>query len=206
MHRLHSVKQEIAKEGVLPFSRFWASNEPFRTPAAALVLHWIFAMIFIVAPPAGDLYSFIINLASYQGACLATLVGGGLLYLQYRKSENWTSPFHCHILFTLVFVLSNVISLIVPFIPPKEGNGAFESIPYYVFPLIGFAILILGVIYWFGFLKVFPRLVGYKFLVEREILVDGSEVVRYKRIRSVDIVSNENSSLVSIEEAIEKIV
>ena len=93
----------------------------------------------------------------------------------------------------------------MPFIPPKEGNEAFQSIPYYVFPVIGFAILILGVVYWFGFLKVFPRLGGYKLLVEREILEDGSEVVRYKRIRLIDIVSNEKS-LISIEKAIENVV
>lgn len=30
------VKQEIGKEGLLPFSRFWGSNKPFNTPAAAV--------------------------------------------------------------------------------------------------------------------------------------------------------------------------
>lgn len=32
------VNQELAKEGMLPFSRFWASNKPFNTPAAAVSL------------------------------------------------------------------------------------------------------------------------------------------------------------------------
>jgi amino acid transporter len=32
------VNQELAKEGMLPFSRFWASNRPFNSPAASVSL------------------------------------------------------------------------------------------------------------------------------------------------------------------------
>ena len=32
------LNQEMAKEGMLPFSRFWASNKPFNTPAASVSL------------------------------------------------------------------------------------------------------------------------------------------------------------------------
>ena len=162
-------------------------------------------MVLIVSPPAGDLYSFVINLSSYQAGVLGTLIGGGLLYLQYRKSENWTPPFHCHILFTLVFILSHLVSVIVPFIPPKEGNGVFESIPYYILPVIGFAILLVGVIYWFGFVKLIPSLRGYKIVVERETLIDGNEIVRYMKIKLIDTVFN-RKPLVAIEEKIETIV
>jgi hypothetical protein len=30
------VNQELAMEGVLPWSSFWASNKPFGTPAASV--------------------------------------------------------------------------------------------------------------------------------------------------------------------------
>jgi amino acid transporter len=33
------LNQEFAKEGLLPFSRFWASNKPFNAPATAVSLH-----------------------------------------------------------------------------------------------------------------------------------------------------------------------
>jgi amino acid transporter len=33
------LNQEFAKEGLLPWSRFWASNKPFNAPATALFLH-----------------------------------------------------------------------------------------------------------------------------------------------------------------------
>lgn len=75
------LNQELAKEGLLPFSRFWASNKPFNAPAASvstsssplwlsevdvepiqLFLHWFVTVIVLVAPPAGPAYNFIVNL------------------------------------------------------------------------------------------------------------------------------------------------
>ena len=50
------VNQELAKEGVIPFPRFWASTWPFRSPSAGLLLHFIPSFIVIVAIPFGDAY------------------------------------------------------------------------------------------------------------------------------------------------------
>ena len=35
--------------GVLPFSRFWASNKPFGAPLAGLALQWLMCVIVILA-------------------------------------------------------------------------------------------------------------------------------------------------------------
>lgn len=52
------LNQEMAKEGMLPFSRFWASNKPFNTPAASVSLFkplylqkTVFANRFAALPP-----------------------------------------------------------------------------------------------------------------------------------------------------------
>lgn len=50
------VNQELAKEGVLPFGRFWASSWPSGSPSAGLLLHFIPSFIVIVVIPAGDAY------------------------------------------------------------------------------------------------------------------------------------------------------
>ena len=47
------VNQELAKEGVIPFARFWASGWPFGAPSAGLLLHFIPSFIVIVAIPSG---------------------------------------------------------------------------------------------------------------------------------------------------------
>jgi amino acid transporter len=47
------VNQELAKEGVIPFPRFWASTWPRGAPGAGLLLHWIPSFIIIIAIPFG---------------------------------------------------------------------------------------------------------------------------------------------------------
>lgn len=53
--------QELGREGILPFSRLWASNRPFNAPLAGLFEHWLVTCITIVAPPAGDAYNFVLK-------------------------------------------------------------------------------------------------------------------------------------------------
>jgi amino acid transporter len=53
--------QELGREGVLPFSRFWASNRPFNAPLAGLFEHWLVSVIIMLAPPPGDAYDFILK-------------------------------------------------------------------------------------------------------------------------------------------------
>ena len=96
------------------------------------------------------------------------------------------SPFHSPLPFTLIALLSSIILLIVPFVPPKEGNGAFINIPYYVFPVVGLGLLFVGTIYWYVYMKLLPKIGGYEISVERGVLEDGNEVVRFKKIRHID--------------------
>ncbi len=53
--------QERGREGILPFSRFWASNRPFNAPLAGLFEHWLVTVIVMLAPPPGDAYNFILK-------------------------------------------------------------------------------------------------------------------------------------------------
>lgn len=56
--------QELGREGILPFSRFWASNRPFNAPLAGLFEHWLVSVIIMLAPPPGDAYNFILKWVS----------------------------------------------------------------------------------------------------------------------------------------------
>lgn len=53
--------QELGREGILPFSRLWASNRPFNAPLAGLFEHWLVSVIIMLAPPPGDAYDFILK-------------------------------------------------------------------------------------------------------------------------------------------------
>lgn len=60
------VKQELGKEGVLPFSKFFASDWPIKTPTGGLLLHWFFTIILIVGPRNRDAYAFVSFLYAYS--------------------------------------------------------------------------------------------------------------------------------------------
>jgi hypothetical protein len=59
------VVQEIGREGILPFSRLWASNKPLNAPFMGLFEHWLVSVIIMLAPPPGDAYNFILKYASH---------------------------------------------------------------------------------------------------------------------------------------------
>lgn len=50
--------QELGREGILPFSRLWASNKPANAPFMGLFEHWAVSVIIMLAPPPGDAYNF----------------------------------------------------------------------------------------------------------------------------------------------------
>ncbi|KAL3961211.1 hypothetical protein ACCO45_002734 [Purpureocillium lilacinum] len=174
------LNQELAKEGLLPFSKFWASNKPFNAPAASLFLHWLVTVIVLVAPPAGPAYTFIVNLYTYPGAWINAFVTAGLVWLQFKKSESWSSPWHTFLPISIVYFLSNVFLAIVPFIPP-EGSWTADGYPYYVFPVVGVGVLLLGGVYWTFWTRILPYFGGYKIVSERTFDEEGVEVVRYRK-------------------------
>ncbi|KAF5022866.1 hypothetical protein F66182_5099 [Fusarium sp. NRRL 66182] len=176
------LNQELAKEGLLPFSRFWASNKPFNAPATAIFLHWLITVIVLLAPPAGPAYNFIVNLYTYPGAWINGFVTAGLLYLHYNKSENWTSPWHTYLPISVIYLLANIFLALVPFIPPDNGDLNADGYPYYVFPVVGVGVLILGGVYWSFWTKIFPRIGGYKIVADRRFDDSGVETVRYRKV------------------------
>ena len=50
---LARINQELAKEGIIPFARFWASNWPTGSPSAALMLVFLTSASVVVVVPFG---------------------------------------------------------------------------------------------------------------------------------------------------------
>ena len=65
-----AVKQELAKEGVLPFSRFFASDWPMNAPSGALFLHWLVTTAVIMGSVTSDTYTFVTNMFLYSGSII----------------------------------------------------------------------------------------------------------------------------------------
>lgn len=145
------VKQEIAKEGIIPFPKFFAENsnlvgclakregrlsslnEP--TPNGALLLHWVTSVLLIFATwshdSATDSYSIIVSLYSYTvDAFFFFVVAVGLLCLRLYTPSSQTpwrqkSPFpHVpSIISAAILALATAFPLVVAWIPPSISSS-----------------------------------------------------------------------------------
>ncbi|KAL2760958.1 hypothetical protein ACRALDRAFT_1090725 [Sodiomyces alcalophilus JCM 7366] len=166
------IVQELGREGILPFSRFWASNRPFNAPLAGLFEHWLICIVVILAPPPGDAYNFILNLISYPLAIVNTFVAAGLAYLYFNRSSlNWNPPFSATLPVVGFFFLSNLYLVCAPFVPPPTPEqNQYEDLPYWIHCVVGFGVIFLGGVYWLFWAIILPRIGKYELV--REVVVD----------------------------------
>lgn len=171
------VKQELAKEGILPFSKIFASDWPVKAPSGAIFLHWIFTVIFIFGAVASDSYTFVTNVFIYTGNWIKLLIGAGLLYLTFKTSEGWReqrTTFRSYPLLTIFWITSLLYSVGAPFAP----NRMIDAVPYWIVPTLGTSMLAIGVGYWMVWANLLP-LIGFQIQHEVIQLPDGSERVKY---------------------------
>lgn len=143
------IVQELGKEGVLPFSGFFASSKPFNTPMAGLFTHWVVSVIIMLAPPPGDAYNFILNLISYPLSVINTAIAFGLIWLTiFHKRHNWNPPIKCPLPVSIFFFLSSVYLIVAPYIPPTGDQSVYKSLPYWLHCVVGIGLFVAGAIYW----------------------------------------------------------
>jgi amino acid transporter len=116
------VNQELAKEGVLPFSKFWASSWPFGSPSAGLLLHFIPSFIVIIAVPFGDAYNFILDVEGYPGSVINFFVVLGFFYLRWKK-PHWKRPFKVWWPVAVFYLLVQSFLMTAPFLKPVSRTN-----------------------------------------------------------------------------------
>ncbi|GES62399.1 high-affinity methionine permease [Aspergillus terreus] len=169
------IVQELGREGVLPFSKIWASNRPFNSPAAGLFEHWVVSIIIMLAPPPGDAYNFLVNLISYPLSIVNVFVSGGLIYIYLYKSRfpDWSPGIRATLPVTIFFCLSNMYLVVAPYVPPSEGQSVYEELPYYLHCVVAIGIFALGALYYIVWAVVLPRIGRYMLVKETVVDADG---------------------------------
>ncbi|KAI9833347.1 MAG: hypothetical protein M1819_003742 [Sarea resinae] len=175
------VNQELAKEGVLPYPRFWASAWPFGSPSAGLLLHFIPSFIVIVAIPFGDAYNFILDVEGYPGSIINFFVVLGLFILRWNAPAVHR-PFKVWLPIAVFYMVGQAFLLVAPFLRPPGGKGD-TSLPYWLYPIVGIAVLTCGVLYWVLWRKVLPALGRYELEEKKSTLHDGTVVTEFARIK-----------------------
>ncbi|KAF8156097.1 amino acid transporter [Crassisporium funariophilum] len=177
------VNQELAKEGVpLPFgNKFWASNWPTgKSPLPGLIIHLIPSVIIILGPPPAVAYPFILDVEGYPQQIINLFIVCGLFWLRWRK-PNVHRPFTVWRPLALFFLAAAIFLIIAPFLHPANKVGDTPPLPYYLYCLVGIAIMLFGVLYWAVWRVILPQFFGYELVPRKEVLEDGTVVNVFSR-------------------------
>lgn len=168
------IIQQLGREGILPFPKFFASSKPFNSPFVGLLQHFIVCVVTIIAPPSSDAYNFILNLISYPMNIINFCVSTGLLYIYWKRSRGeleWNPPIKAGYCITIFFSLANLYLIIAPYIPPVGDQSVYEHLPYWIHCVVSWGIFGVGGCYYLVTAQILPRLGGYQ-LASKEILGD----------------------------------
>lgn len=69
-----------------------------------------------------------------------------------------------------------IIVLVAPFIRPANKVGDTPPLPYYLYCLVGIAVMIFGVLYWAIWQLVLPHVFKFRLVPRKEVLEDGTVV------------------------------
>ncbi|OJJ79189.1 high affinity methionine permease [Aspergillus glaucus CBS 516.65] len=170
------IVQELGREGVLPFSKIWASNRPFNSPAAGLFEHWVVSIIILLAPPPGDAYNFLVNLISYPLSIVNVFVSAGLIWIYLTRETrfpNWNPGIRATLPVTIFFFLSQCYLVVAPYVPPSAGQSVYNELPYYLHCVVAIAIFAFGALYYLVWAVLMPKFGKYMLVKETVVDADG---------------------------------
>ncbi|BCR83232.1 high affinity methionine permease [Aspergillus chevalieri] len=170
------IVQELGREGVLPFSKIWASNRPFNSPAAGLFEHWVVSLIILLAPPPGDAYNFLVNLISYPLSIVNVFVSAGLIWIYLTRETrfpNWNPGIRATLPVTIFFFLSQCYLVVAPYVPPSAGQSVYNELPYYLHCVVAIGIFAFGALYYMVWAVLMPKFGKYMLVKETVVDADG---------------------------------
>jgi amino acid transporter len=180
------VIQELGREGILPYSSFFASNEPFQAPLPGLFALWLVSSVIMIGVPPGDAFSFMLNLPSYILALTNAVVAVGLLalYTPAYKGWNWSPPFKAFRWTVVFFLLANMFLVFVPFVPPSPGTRLYAHLPYWFHAVVSWLMSVVGIAFWYHQFVWLPKRYGYQ--LERELVLqnDGTSRIAFHKVVS----------------------
>jgi hypothetical protein len=154
------VKQQIARQCLIPFFKFFGKEDKqFETPMGALLLHWIFAAIWIInTPNTSDGYGFVIGIFIYGQLIVGVCMGVAFFFIRRtyegrgsRKTpENVESKIWSPVILksnwvgypaALLFIAMNLMILV----ESAKADGAPHR---WIWPIIIFGLFGVASIYW----------------------------------------------------------
>lgn len=182
VYSISRMSQEVFREGFLPFSKTMASNKPFGTPMATIILALSLSTIIMVAAPSGEFYGYIVSIEGYPVNVYTFFSALGIFILKRRYPET-KAPIRASLIGSGLVVIVTFYLIVSPFVSSKSPNpkGAENWISY---PLLSCLILLSYVFYWFIVFRFRPWFSGYELVPEFEELEDGLRVKNWSKVSS----------------------
>ncbi|CAO3623024.1 unnamed protein product [Cunninghamella echinulata] len=137
---------EFARQGHLPFDKFFSKLHPkYHTPVSSLLLLYITSLIFLLAPPPGTAFQFIMSFSGYSEYFFTTLCCIAVLILR-RREPKLRRYFRAPIPLVLFYFAVCAFALIFVYFPPKKAPSAY---PYWVPYIVSIAVAITSIGLWY---------------------------------------------------------
>ncbi|KAM5350577.1 hypothetical protein ACJ41O_007082 [Fusarium nematophilum] len=173
---LARIKQEIARQGFLPFSDILSSSRPFNSPLGGFIIHYIPSFLVMALPPSGAIYSFILEIDGYAAQIIGLFVAIGIIKLRFERPDL-KRPFKAWLPAVFIRIVLSCALLAAPFFHPPEDTGAMFYATYAIF---GLTIAVIGVVYWYVWTIAIPRWLGTKLEEETRVLGDGTTITKLR--------------------------
>ncbi|KAI9356570.1 amino acid/polyamine transporter I [Zopfochytrium polystomum] len=140
------VVLETAREGLLPYSDYLGWVEPrTKSPVFAVILLWGLAVVFLFAPPPGEIFGFVVTFAGYTGYLFYLLAVVGIFIIR-RREPTLNRPIKVPFVIAAFFCAFSVYQLVFSLMPPAKPSTAY---PYYAPYVTSIVVLILTTGLWY---------------------------------------------------------
>ncbi|TLD23997.1 hypothetical protein PspLS_06462 [Pyricularia sp. CBS 133598] len=161
---LSRMTRESGRQGVIPWTRFWASTRPFGTPLGPYAWRWALTTLMILAVPSGDAFNFMVDLQMYPGVFFELALNIGLVVVRMRRSrQDAPRPeFRAWNAALMVNTLASLAVIVMPWYPPDGGPYAGDvSFWYATYAAAGVGVLVACALYYLVKFHLMPRWGGY---------------------------------------------
>ncbi|KDQ19238.1 hypothetical protein BOTBODRAFT_62680 [Botryobasidium botryosum FD-172 SS1] len=178
------ILREVSRQGIMPFANFFSSTKPWGTPVAPILFKYVITVIIMVAPPAEDAFSFLVDVSAYPTMLFSIGIAAAVVVLRRRRVREGLAraPFRAWNIAVVVWLIRSILLSVLPWVPPADGsNGGDVSFWYATYCVVGLLIIATACVYYYAWIILLPRLGGYEIVEEVEVLSDGALTKRLVR-------------------------
>ncbi|EAA64656.1 hypothetical protein AN2551.2 [Aspergillus nidulans FGSC A4] len=165
------VVREFAREGIVPYSRFFAATTSSGSPSAAFLLVFLSSAVMILFIP--------FDVSQYAIALVNVLVVIALFIIRRKQPHRRTFRAWTPVIY--LFLASQVFLLVTPFIPAALDTG--RALPPWLYSVVALLVFFGSGVYWFMSWEVLPRRGQFVWTARESVLADGSSVVLWDKVK-----------------------